>query len=49
MRLHGLILAILVALAALVAPASVRAQQIDGQAQLDLWIVTLDRIDFFKA
>ena len=45
MRLHGLILAILVALAALVAPASVRAQQIDGQAQLDLWIVTLDRIE----
>ena len=45
MRLHGLILAILVALAALVAPVSARAQQIDGQAQLDLWIVTLDRIE----
>lgn len=45
MRLHGLILAILLALTALVAPTLVRALTIDGQAQLDLWIVTLDRIE----
>jgi small-conductance mechanosensitive channel len=45
MRLHGLILAILLSLAALVAPASIRAQEVDAQAQIDLWIVTLDRIE----
>jgi potassium efflux system protein len=45
MRLHGLILAILLSFFALAAPGPARAQTIDGQAQLDLWIVTLDRIE----
>jgi small-conductance mechanosensitive channel len=45
MRLPGLILAILLSFLALAAPGPARAQTIDGQAQLDLWIVTLDRIE----
>ncbi len=45
MRLRALILALLLPIAGLAAAAPARAQELDAQAQVDLWIATLDRIE----